>query len=230
MSVFDLDRNREVLAFARIGRIAHAALTLAAVRDARAELYPGEATYAATVADKRGREYSTGRRVARQALSRIGVAPCEIPAEERRPVWPDGVVGSIGHSRSLGAAVVGSTEAFDGLGIDIETENAVSGNTADRLLTPTEHAWLPAPEWRTMIFAAKEAVYKAVNPLVGEFLGFQDVEIDVDEAVGVFRAQCVEGRPSADPVASGHGYWALYRAHWMVVFAIRARAAVSEAG
>ena len=223
MSVFDLDRNREVLAFARIGRIANAALSLAAVRDARADLFAGEAAYAATVADKRGREYSTGRRVARVALARIGVVPCEIPSDDRRPVWPEGVVGSIGHSRSLAAAVVGPSSAFDGIGIDIETENAVSGNTADRLLTPTEHAWLPAPEWRTMIFAAKEAVYKAVNPLVGEFLGFQDVQVDVDEAVGVFRAHCVESRPSAELVASGYGYWALYRAHWMVVFEIRPR-------
>ena len=228
MSVFDLDRNREVLAFARIGRIANAALSLAAVRDARADLFAGEAAYAATVADKRSREYSTGRRVARVALARIGVVPGEIPSEDRRPVWPEGVVGSIGHSRSLAAAVVGPSGAFDGIGIDIEIENAVSGNTADRLLTPTERAWLPAPEWRTMIFAAKEAVYKAVNPLVGEFLGFQDVQVDVDEAVGVFRAHCVESRPSAEPVASGYGYWALYRAHWMVVFAIRARSAVSE--
>ena len=33
MTVFDLDRGREVLAFARIGRIRNAVLTLCAVRD-----------------------------------------------------------------------------------------------------------------------------------------------------------------------------------------------------
>ena len=118
MTVFDLDRGREVLAFARIGRIRNAVLTLSAVRDHRGELFPGEATYAATVADKRGREYSTGRRMAREGLKRIGVEPCEIPSEDRRPVWPEGVVGSIGHSRGLAAAIVGPADAFDGLGID----------------------------------------------------------------------------------------------------------------
>lgn len=230
MTVFDLDRGREVLSFARIGRLRNAVLTLSAVRDHRGELFPGEATYAATVADKRGREFSTGRRVAREGLKRIGVEPCEIPSEDRRPVWPEGVVGSIGHSRGLAAAVVGPADAFDGLGIDIETENAVSGSTADRLLTEAEHAWLPAPEWRTMIFAAKEAVYKSVNPIVREFLGFQDVEIDVDEEVGAFRARCIEDRPSAEAIAAGYGHWALYRAHWMVVFEIRARRAAASEG
>ena len=221
MTVFDLDRGREVLAFARIGRIRDAVLTLSAVRDLRGELFPGEAAYAATVVDKRGREYSSGRRVAREGLKRIGVAPVEIPSEDRRPVWPEGVVGSIGHSGGLAAAIVGPGEAFVGLGVDVETENAVSGTTAQRLLTEAEHAWLPAPEWRTMIFAAKEAVYKSVNPTVREFLGFQDVEIDVDESVGGFRARCLEGaRPSAAPIATGRGYWALYRAHWLVVFVI----------
>ena len=76
-----------------------------------------------------------------------------------------------------------------------------------------------------MIFAAKEAVYKSVNPIVREFLGFQDVEIDVDEEVGAFRARCIEDRPSAEAIAAGYGHWALYRAHWMVVFEIRARRA-----
>ena len=77
-----------------------------------------------------------------------------------------------------------------------------------------------------MIFAAKEARLQVGQPVVvREFLGFQDVEIDVDEAVGVFRARCVENRPSAEPIAAGYGYWALYRAHWMVVFEIRHRPA-----
>ena len=224
MTVFDLDRGRGVLGFARIGRIGGAALTLSAIADRRDELFPGEAAYAATVGDKRGLEYATGRHLAREALKRIGVTPCEIAAEDRRPVWPEGVVGSIGHARGLAGAIVAPAEAFDGLGIDVEMENAVSANTADRLLTETEHAWLPAPEWRTMIFAAKEAVYKSVNPMVREFLGFQDVEVHVDEEVGEFRAHCIEERPSAAPIASGHGYWALYRAHWIVVFAIQRRA------
>ncbi len=228
MTVFDLDRGHRVLDFARIGCLRDAVLALSAVRDLRSELFPAEAAYAATVADKRGREYSTGRHVAREALKRVGVEPCEIPAKDRRPLWPRGVIGSIGHSRTLAASIVGPADAFQGLGIDVETENAVSGGTARRLLTEAEHAWLPAPEWRTMIFAAKEAVYKSVNPMVREFLGFQDVEIEVDEEAGGFRARCIEERPSAAPIAAGHGHWALYRAHWVVVFEIRRGAAASS--
>ena len=188
--------------------------------DYRTDLFAEEAAYAASVVHTRALEFATGRKVARAALRRIGVADCEIPRRGRLPVWPPSAVGSIAHTRTLAAAIVGPAAGHDGLGIDIEATTAVSGQVAERVLTPAERDWLPAPEWRTMVFSGKEAIYKAVNPLTGEFLGFSDVELEMDPEAGEFRARCRRNLRSAIPVAAGRGYWALYRAHWLVVFLI----------
>ncbi len=79
-----------------------------------------------------------------------------------------------------------------------------------------------------MLFSAKEAIYKAINPLTGEFLGFGDVELDIDPAAGEFRARCRRNLRSAAPVAAGRGHWAVYRAHWLVVFLIPRDSRVAE--
>ena len=188
--------------------------------DYRSAMFAEEAAYAESVVHARALEFATGRKVARAALGRIGVTNCQIPRRGRLPVWPPSAVGSIAHTRTLAAAIVGPASAHDGLGIDIEARTAVSGQVAERVLTSAERDWLPAPEWRTMVFSGKEAIYKAVNPLTGEFLGFSDVELDIDAAAGYFRARCRPNLRSAVPVAAGRGYWALYRAHWLVVFLI----------
>ena len=188
--------------------------------DYRPELFPEEAAYAASVVQTRALQFATGRHVARAALRRIGVAACEIPRNGRLPVWPPSAVGSIAHTESLAAAIVGPATGHDGLGIDIEGRTAVSPEVAERVLSPAERAWLPAPEWRTMVFSGKEAIYKAVYPLTGEFLGFRDVELDIDAGAGEFRARCRRSLRSAVVVGAGRGYWAIYRGHWLVVFFI----------
>jgi 4'-phosphopantetheinyl transferase EntD len=220
MSVYDIDFEREIRDLSQLGGIKAAELTIGVVRDYRSVLFSNEATYVKGVVERRAREFSTGRRVAREALARVGIENCEIPSEDRRPVWPASVTGSITHTRSLAAAIAGPRSRFVGLGIDLEEENAVSQKISGRVLTETEREWLPGPGWRSMIFASKEAVYKAINPVIGEFLGFQDVELEVDVEDGKFRAHCLQERDSSEYVAEGHGYWGLYRDHWLVVFVI----------
>ena len=61
-------------------------------------------------------------------------------------------------------------------------------------------------------------------------LGFRVVETDVDEAVGVFGARCVEYRAPAEPIAGGYGLWALFGVHWMIVFGIRPQRAALGTG
>ena len=190
------------------------------VGDHRSVLFPSEAAYAASVVHTRALEFAAGRKVAREALGRIGVPDCEIPRHGRLPVWPVSVVGSIAHTGTLAAAIVGRATEHDGIGIDIEARTAVSPQVARRVLTSAEREWLPDSEWRTMVFSGKEAIYKAVYPLTGEFLGFGDVELDIDAEAGEFRAHCRRSLRSAVRVAAGRGYWAVYRAHWLVVFLI----------
>ena len=218
MAILDVDLSSDILADSRLS--AAGEIVIAQVRDYCPDLLPEEAAYASSVVRSRALEFATGRMVARRALGRIGVPHCEIPRRGRLPVWPPSAIGSIAHTRTLAAAIVGPATGHDGIGIDVEHRTAVSPEVADRVLTSAERAWLPAPEWRTMVFSGKEAIYKAVYPLTGEFLGFRDVGLDIDAEVGEFRGRCRRGLRSALPVAAGRGYWAVYGAHWLVVFLI----------
>ena len=55
----------------------------------------------AAAVDKRQREFATGRRLAHGLLTELGVGGGPLlPGRDRAPIWPDGVVGTISHSRA----------------------------------------------------------------------------------------------------------------------------------
>ncbi|WP_434629646.1 4'-phosphopantetheinyl transferase family protein [Chromobacterium sp. CV08] len=136
---------------------------------------------------RRKAAYLAGRYCAMQSLSQAGhPLPCDLPiGEDRSPVWPDGLVGSITHTDGLAAAVVASARDARGLGIDAES---VIGVETCRLLRDQV---VCDGEWRfggdgsswsdrlffTMIFSAKESIFKCLYPQVGKYFDFLDVEI-----------------------------------------------------
>ncbi len=134
------------------------------------------------------------------------------------PVWPHGVCGTIAHSREYAVAVVGCCRRVIGIGVDLELEHRVDERVARRVLNERERGQLPEESWRTAVFSAKEAVYKAVNPAVGEFLEFQDVEITLD--AGGFRAATTRPRASTRLIATGQGYVAHVHGHWWTAFVV----------
>ena len=167
-------------------------------------------------------EYSSGRRVAREALRLFGIEGRPLAARRRVPVWPDGVVGAIAHSRELALAVVGGSSRYAGVGVDLEPENRVAARLAVRLLNERERARLAEPDWRTLLFSAKESVYKAVHPAVGEFLGFADVEITA-RRTGRFSAATTRECRSTQRIEAGTGCFLRTRGHWLTVFLVPAR-------
>lgn len=145
---------------------------------------------------KRQREYAATRTLARSALAAFGIAPVPLlNGEDRSPRWPRGVVGSLTHTEGLCAVVVASSERFLGLGIDAERNARVTRDLFDHVLTPRERARIEAlPEaeqcrMATLVFSAKESLYKCQFPVTGRFVGFQEAEIDVDVALGGFEAR-----------------------------------------
>lgn len=68
----------------------------------------------------------------------------------------------------------------------------------------------PDIAWDTLLFSAKEAVYKAWHPLVGRWLDFSDVCIDFD-AAGSFVAVVLTEVPTIDgrPLHSLDGAWSV---------------------
>lgn len=167
--------------------------------------------------DVRRAEYSSGRRVARRALSLLGVRDRAVTARGRVPVWPCGIVGSITHSRTLASAMVGRGNDVAGIGVDLELEGRVTDQIAERVLLPRER--VVEGGWPTMLFAAKEAVYKAVNPLVGEYLAFADVEISASTD-GTYRAAMTRPGESKAAVEAGRGWFQRVEAHWLCMFLV----------
>lgn len=145
---------------------------------------------------KREAEFRAGRACAREAMSRVGIRNWPLlPAATREPQWPDGIVGSITHSGSYCAAAVARNNRCAGIGIDVETADRVGEDLAPVVCTRSEQAALGQYEsfsragLLTLIFSAKESVFKAVFPRTRVFLEFNDVEIELDPEDGTFRAR-----------------------------------------
>lgn len=159
---------------------------------ASGSLFPAEARLVERAVAKRRREFAAGRLFAREALGEIGVPPQPILAEDRRPLWPAGTLGSITHTEGRCAAAVARLGDFEGIGLDVERRDAVTPNLYRHVLTAGERDWLQSvPEedrdrWATLTFSAKEAFYKSLARLDVGFVGFDEVRI-AHQAGGAFE-------------------------------------------
>lgn len=134
---------------------------------------------AATLGPVRRRELAAGRTALRAALVDLGVTePPAILADDRgAPVLPAGFVGSISHKAERAAALVAPAgQGF--VGIDIELAAPSRLAIERRILTPREQVRVSGREV-TLYFSIKEAIYKAIDPIVRRYVGFTEVELDV---------------------------------------------------
>jgi 4'-phosphopantetheinyl transferase EntD len=156
--------------------------------DERALLPEEMPAFAASVAKVR-RASGAARIVARQLLPRFGQAPVAIPkADGGMPVWPDGIVGSIAHDASVAVVAMAARRDFLSVGIDVEPAAPIEPGLLDIIATPTERRQAQADPYRgRVLFAIKEAIYKAVYPLDRRFLDHHDVEVDL--AGGIARVR-----------------------------------------
>ena len=115
--------------------------------------------------------------------------------------------------------MAGRRRDIGGIGVDLELEQRVTDELARRVLLKRERERLVERDWPTMLFAAKEAVYKAVNPLVGEYLGFADVEISASTD-GTYRAAMTRRGESKSAVEAGRGWFQRVEGHWLCVFLV----------
>lgn len=148
--------------------------------------FAGEAPFAAFAArlpaalreavPRRRNEFLAGRYCAARALARAGCMDTAWPArcDDGLPAWPAGWLGSISHTTDGTLAAVARCTSCAALGVDIERilsaeqAEAVRSQVAmpgelERLtgLTPVQAL--------TLLFSAKEALYKALYPQVRRF-------------------------------------------------------------
>jgi 4'-phosphopantetheinyl transferase EntD len=191
---------------------------VARIKTIEAGLFPEEREHIAHAVVKRRAEFAAVRHCARQALRDIGFPPVPIlPGEQREPIWPEGVVGSMTHCAGYCAAAVARAGDVETLGIDAELHAPLPEGVLDLVSLETERermAGLAAHasaevHWDRVLFSAKESVYKAWFPLTRLWLGFDEADIDL-RPDGSFTARLQPA--TADPATVPRGFvgrWAV---------------------
>lgn len=149
----------------------------------------------AAAVDSRRQDFAGGRACAHASLTTLGLPDAPIPAAtDRSPVWPAGAVGSITHSEGYCLAAVAHGGGVS-IGLDAERVGRVTPDVADIVTSPDERRWIAAagePDlMATVVFAAKEALYKAQHPVTGAWLDFTDVEATPSDDTEALRLELV---------------------------------------
>lgn len=134
---------------------------------------------------KRQAEYLAGRYVAKLALSALGIENTTVSTGiDRAPSWPIAINGSISHTHNTAYSAVGTTADFDYIGIDFEEfiSPSTSEDIASTIINPHEQIQLTSYHLKfeimlTLIFSAKESLFKALYPQVNEYFDFSAAEI-----------------------------------------------------
>lgn len=109
--------------------------------------------------------------------------------EHGRPILPKDFLGSISHKGLIGVALVDLDEGEwcgkkrRGIGVDVEQSYTRRQNVGKRVLTQGERDDLGKIKGVTrdeevlLRFSLKESLYKAMHPLLTQYVGFQEAEI-----------------------------------------------------
>jgi enterobactin synthetase component D / holo-[acyl-carrier protein] synthase len=152
-------------------------------------------------APKRRRQFMAGRYCAVQAAERLKPSG-ELPHVGRgpagEPLWPGGLTGSITHTDDLASAAVARLSDARSLGIDSETIVVRARAQAIRsmVMLPAEAGLgggaLDDATRLTLVFSAKEAIFKCLYPVIGRRFYYEDVALtSADLADGSFAAEIV---------------------------------------
>ncbi|TCB99977.1 4'-phosphopantetheinyl transferase superfamily protein [Micromonospora zingiberis] len=183
------------------------AVAVAEPPDWDGQLYAAEAACLGDrVVASRRRDFTAGRVCARRAMAMLGLPPVAVPAgADRSPIWPPGTVGTITHTRGYCAAAVGRGSEIRAVGMDAEQHRELSPEVRRLICLPEEEEQAdrlpPGVSWPTVVFSAKETVYKVWHPIVGSWLGFHDALVEVDPATATFTARIAPAQVAAASIA-----------------------------
>ena len=145
-----------------------------------ATLWPSERAAVTSAVHSRRVEFATGRTLLRELLDLDAAIPVR---SDRRPEFPDGIVGSLAHDQEIAVAATAAATSWRALGIDIETTTELERDLV-RMICRPEERHLDAH----LVFVLKEATYKAWSSLGGRMLDHHDVSVRVDHPGGPFTA------------------------------------------
>jgi len=143
-----------------------------------------EQRFAAGLSQARRGTWIAGRVALRAALEDLGIETGPILATDRgAPLMPDGVLGSISHKKEIAVGLAARRAGAVEVGVDLEKDAPLRIDIARRVLTEHETREvdrLSPPERQSEVLlrlSCKEAIYKAVDPFVRRYVGFQEVTV-----------------------------------------------------
>ena len=172
------------------------AVAEAPLRGEPPDLPADEALSIANAVPRRRLEFATGRDCARRAMAALGHAGTSIPrGDDRVPIWPEDLVGSITHTDDwVAAAVARRDQGFVAIGIDLEPAVALPPDLWASVCAPEEQVKLTVIRGMTpglaarLAFCMKEAAFKCQYALSHAMLEFADLAVDIDAETGTFSA------------------------------------------
>jgi 4'-phosphopantetheinyl transferase EntD len=165
---------------------------------------------------RRQRTFSSGRHCVRLAQRFLGLGEHAILAENRAPVWPDGV-GSISHTDEYAVATLG--RGSTSVGVDIEEVGRVHEDMWRVVFTEAERSTLD-PELAAVAFSAKEAGYKAIYPIGRKFIGFHEAEININKNTQTFTIRYLGDHEPNQALGRGRGWFSAASGHVLTYFSI----------
>ena len=148
---------------------------------------------------KRRLEYLAGRYCARAALRDCAHALAEEPLGQgpnREPLWPAGAAGSIAHTTGVVVAAASGSGLVGAVGVDVErwmnddAPRRIGAHitTDGELPELCERTGWSSGRALTLVFSAKESLYKCLYPEVRRYFGFQDARVvSIDAERGAFE-------------------------------------------
>lgn len=174
----------------------------------------------AQVSTKRQRTFIAGRCCAAQALTKAGfLAPIWLDMDvDHLPCWPEGWLGSISHAGEGAWAAVARRASCAALGIDMEclVDDQTIPEIQRQIATPNELevlSSLPRPQALTLLFSAKEALYKALYPSMRQVLDFSAahaVSLRCNTLVLRLSQDWGTSRPAGTDIPINYVFWQRY--------------------
>lgn len=195
---------------------------------AAGDLHDAELAFAQSLAVGHRSGFVAGRRALRAAVQRLSpgaAVPPMLRTDRGAPQLPSGLTGSISHKRERAIALAApSTGGLVGVDLEVRPQESdlARPSIASRILTEAEQDRLRAldammhRESTLVHFALKEAVYKAIDPLVQRYVRFAEVELEV-ESTGLARVRLALPEPVMRDVRVD-AYWR-FEGRWIVAMA-----------
>lgn len=157
-------------------------------------------------------EWIAARCCSRSGLLHVGVVAPEVLSTDRgAPNSDSGHSVSLSHKSGLAVALVGAASGPT-VGVDVEVSSAWDEDLARKVLTNAERIRAKASaapgRFVLRLFSAKEAVYKAIDPVLRRTIEWIDVEVGpLREEDGIEFSDVIVRTIGAEPTLSVEAAW-----------------------